>query len=176
MPASMHPLREEHRGLRPRIDQLRWAADHVGADPRSVTKATVDHAYGFLVHELLPHARAEDRALYPVVARLMGSPDATRTMSRDHLEVERLTVELGELARRVGVDEGMTAETARELRRVLYGLYAVVALHFAKEEEVYVPLLEASLSEREATAMFAAMHDAAHEAHVAQEALEHGLV
>ena len=52
----------------------------------------------------------------------------------------------------------------RSLRQVLYGLYALVKVHFAKEEEVYLPLLDARLSAAEAHQMFEAMETAAHEA------------
>ena len=40
---------------------------------------------------------------------------------------------------------------------MLYGLYALVSLHFAKEEEIYTPILERSLSVAEADAMFASL-------------------
>jgi hypothetical protein len=40
-------------------------------------------------------------------------------------------------------------------------LHALVTVHFAREEEVYVPLLEASLSPDQAAQMFSAMHAAA---------------
>ena len=53
------------------------------------TKPTI-----FSAHHLIPHAQAEDQALYPVVARVMGVPEATATMRRDHVEVGRLTEEL----------------------------------------------------------------------------------
>jgi hypothetical protein len=43
----------------------------------------------------------------------------------------------------------------------LYGLYALVKVHFAKEEEVYLPLLDARLTTGEAHAMFEAMEAAA---------------
>jgi hypothetical protein len=49
---------------------------------------------------------------------------------------------------------------------VLYGLYALVKVHFAKEEEVYLPLLDARLQPREAREMFAGMEEAAHAAKV----------
>jgi hypothetical protein len=52
----------------------------------------------------------------------------------------------------------------QSLRRVLDGLYALVKVHFAKEEEVYLPLLDARLSAAEAHQMFEAMEAAAHEA------------
>jgi len=47
---------------------------------------------------------------------------------------------------------------------VLYGLYTLVKVHFAKEEEVYLPLLDANLTPDEAIEMFEAMEKAAGEA------------
>ncbi|MGZ9262923.1 MAG: hypothetical protein ACXW6V_25945, partial [Candidatus Binatia bacterium] len=56
--------------------------------------------------------------------------------------------------------------TAMELRRVLYGLYSVVKLHFAKEEEIYLPILANHLSEGDAHELFHKIADVAHhEAH-----------
>jgi hypothetical protein len=45
---------------------------------------------------------------------------------------------------------------------VLYGLHHLVKVHFAKEEEVYLPILDERLSPAEAEAMFAAMGQVAH--------------
>jgi iron-sulfur cluster repair protein YtfE (RIC family) len=106
----------------------------------------------FLRHHLIPHAEAEDRALYPVVGTVMGAPDATATMSRDHVEVGRLTDELASLRSELSGPTLGEAQ-AKALRRVLYGLYALVKLHFAKEEEVYLPLLDARLSPDAARSM-----------------------
>ena len=93
----------------------------------------------------------------------MGAPQATSTMSRDHQEVDRLTQELGTL--RVHATQlFITFNQAMALRRVLYGLYALVKLHFAKEEEIYLPLLDAKLSADDAKEMFERMEAAAHEA------------
>ena len=58
--------------------------------------------------------------------------------------------------------------TAADLRRVLYGLYTLVKVHFAKEEEVDLPLLEEHLPANEAETMFSAMDKAATEAHMAE--------
>jgi hypothetical protein len=49
----------------------------------------------------------------------------------------------------------------RELRRVLYGLFALVELHFAKEEEVYLPILDANLTAEQAADLFHKMEAAA---------------
>ena len=161
----MQPLRDEHAGLWPHVDGLRAAGDAIGSEPLAQVRGLVDDSYEFLVHHLIPHARAEDEALYPAVQRVMGASEATATMSRDHVEVDKLTHELGDLRRELLAVDTLSDELARSLRRVLYGLYGLVGVHFAKEEEVYLPLLEGRLSPEEASALFAAMHAAATSAH-----------
>ena len=153
------PLRDEHDELFQHVEQLRTAADGVGeSDP--VTLAALGEVLEFLEHHLIPHAGAEDAALYPVVARIMGAPNATATMRRDHVEVGKLTTELGMLHEELATAGG-SQFLYRELRRVLYGLFALVELHFAKEEEVYLPILDANLNADQATDLFRNMEAAA---------------
>jgi hemerythrin-like domain-containing protein len=155
------PLREEHQELWPSIELFRTVADEVGAGSFETVGHGVDVVYDFLTHHLLPHAQAEERALYPVVDRVLGAAGATATMSRDHVEITRLTEDLAVLratARATGTFD------AAALRRVLYGLYTLVKLHFAKEEGVYLPLLDARLTREDAEHMFAQMEAAAAEA------------
>src|SRR5687767_11421290 len=102
MVTLMQPLRDEHSELRPHIDALRDAADAVGFAELDALRAAVDRCRRFLSHQLIPHATAEDKALYPVVQRVMGAGQATATMSRDHIEVGRLTDELAALEARLG--------------------------------------------------------------------------
>ena len=160
--APTQPLREEHKEMLPYIEALRTVADSVGEAPAESLRRGVDEAYAFLTRHLLPHAEAEERALYPVVGKLMGAPQATGTMSRDHVEVSRLAQELGLLRSELSAGS-LGAPEAKALRRVLYALYALVRVHFAKEEEVYLPLLDARLAPEEAERMFEAMHQAAKE-------------
>jgi iron-sulfur cluster repair protein YtfE (RIC family) len=167
MSASMAPLRAEHRDLLPHIDKLRLAAEAVGTAPPGRVVALVDECVVFLTRHLIPHAMAEEAALYPVVQKVMGAPQATATMSRDHEEVGRLAAELQDLRARLAA-AGADASLAADLRRVLYGLYTLVKVHFAKEEEVYLPLLEERLPPNEAEAMFTAMHEAATGAHLTE--------
>jgi hypothetical protein len=61
----------------------------------------------------------------------------------------------------------------RELQRTLYGLYAIIRLHFAKEEEVYLPLLDAGLTPAEADDMFRAMHESVSAGGSGPHAAEH---
>jgi iron-sulfur cluster repair protein YtfE (RIC family) len=96
-----------------------------------------------------------------MVGKVMGAAQATATMSRDHVEVGRLTDELAALRLELATVH-LDDRQVKALRRVLYGLYALVKVHFAKEEEIYLPLLDARLTSDEAHEMFAAMEHAAH--------------
>jgi len=163
MTTLTQPLRDEHKELYPHIESLKQAGMVVHGVLNQTSLEKIDEAYSFLATHLLPHAHAEEAALYPVVQKVMGSPHATATMSRDHVEVERLTQELAEL--RGTLQEGeIGVVKANELKRLLYGLYTLVKVHFAKEEEVYLPLLDANLTSEEAQEMFSAMESAAKKA------------
>jgi len=163
MTTLTQPLRDEHKELYPHIETLQRAGLAVHGTLNQSSLALIDEAYAFLSTHLLPHAHAEEVALYPVVQKVMGAPQATATMSRDHVEVERLTQELGLLRERLEASE-IGSKQANELKRILYGLYTLVKLHFAKEEEVYLPLLDANLTAGDANEMFKAMETAASEA------------
>jgi hemerythrin-like domain-containing protein len=163
MSLPTQPLRDEHKDLLPHIEALRTTADSIGEAPVEAVRHNVDAAHEFLTHHLLPHAEAEEKALYPTVAKLIGGAQATATMSRDHVEVGRLTDELGRLRPRMSGGE-LDRDTERALRAVLYGLATLVKVHFDKEEEVYLPILDRGLTEAEARAMFEAMEAAAGEA------------
>jgi iron-sulfur cluster repair protein YtfE (RIC family) len=163
MASITQPLRDEHKLLYPQVETLRLAGDVVNESLTSLAHDKIEQSFNFLTRQLIPHAQAEDKALYPVVQKVLGTPQATATMSRDHVEVERLTQELGTL-RVHRTQLSITFEQAMALRRVLYGLYALVKLHFAKEEEIYLPLLDSKLTAEEAQAMFTEMGAAAREA------------
>jgi iron-sulfur cluster repair protein YtfE (RIC family) len=154
------PLHDEHQQLLPRVETLREAAEAADGGADTVLGAALDDALEFLWNHLVPHARAEDAVLYPAVERVMHAPGATATMTRDHAEVVALTEELQRL--RNDLAGGFTPARRRDARRLLYGLYAMIRLHFAKEEEIYLPLLDAGLTAAQAEEMFTAMHAAAH--------------
>jgi len=163
MTTLTQPLRDEHKELFPHIESLKLAGMAVHGTLSQTSLDLIDEAYAFLVTHLLPHAHAEEAALYPVVQKVMGTPYGTATMSRDHVEVEALTQELALLRGQISATE-IGVKQANELKRVLYGLYTLVKVHFAKEEEVYLPLLDANLTPQDAREMFEAMEAAAGEA------------
>ena len=149
------PLRDEHKELYPHVEHIREVAELVGTTD---IRRGVDEVYDFLAFHLKPHAEAEEAALYPVVQKALGSRDATRTMSRDHVEVGRYIQELASL------QQNFTEELTEDLRRVLYGVYGLVKVHFAKEEEVYLPILDEYLTPESAHELFENMEAAAHDA------------
>ena len=98
------PLRDEHKELFPDVDRIRQVAELIGDAPIAEIRRGVEEVYDFLANHLKPHAEAEEAALYPVVQKVLGSPDATKTMSRDHVEVGIYISELGSLR------NGLTSE------------------------------------------------------------------
>jgi iron-sulfur cluster repair protein YtfE (RIC family) len=154
---STDPLRERHRQLVAQIEDLRIAAAGAADADRAAVQQRVARALALLDEGLIPHARVEEEALYPTVERLMGSPGCTATMRRDHVEISRMTEALRFLQARL--QHNPTRETNEALRRLLYGLYAVVMLHFAKEEELYLPLLDRKLAGAALQRLLSGMHE-----------------
>ncbi len=149
-------VRDEHREMIAQIEILRTVADSIGSATTESIREGVGQAYTFLIHQLIPHAQAEEQVLYPTVGRLLRALEATETMSRDHLEVIRLTEELEALRLHLFYTPVSEADE-QALRRVLYGLYAIIKLHLAKEEEIYLPILEARLPASEVDGLVATM-------------------
>ncbi|MDA1062485.1 MAG: hemerythrin domain-containing protein, partial [Chloroflexi bacterium] len=85
---------------------------------------------------VLPHERVDERELHPELAAALPGDDPLAAMSRSHSEIFHLVRMLDDLRADAG-EEGLAVELLPDLRRVLYGLYAVLRLHFAQEEELY---------------------------------------
>lgn len=142
-------IRTEHAALRPHIELIRTTADAVGETSLHVLRGLTESVLGFAIKELLPHAEHENELLYRAVEEALHAPGSTRTMSRDHIEIRRYLDELTTLSSSILEGHELERTTVRDLRRVLYGLHAIVALHFEKEDEVYAALLEAKLPNEE---------------------------
>jgi hypothetical protein len=130
-----------HRSLHPNVVLLRHAADCLGSQPLVEAMGSVRRAMEWLVDEIGPHEVQEDRVLYPVIAQALGGSDPTGTMSRTHSEIARLTAQAQIIVRHI---DGGTVDPAevRELQRLLDGLYAILELHFAQEDESYLSLAD----------------------------------
>jgi heavy metal translocating P-type ATPase len=132
-------LHAAHTGLHGDIERLRQAADGLDKMTPAAALSEVQAISAFLVGPLLDHERFEDKTVYPSVATASGDDDATAPLSRTHREIFHLislfSRQVGELAAS-GPEDG----DQRDLRRVLYSLHAILSLHMAQEEELYVGL------------------------------------
>lgn len=130
--ATATRLHVEHNAILPLVEQIRSSADRLTDDVSDL--GSVRALLARLEGELLPHERADEQLLVPLVARALGGTEATAALSRTHAEIEQ---QVGSLRRLLsGVDSAaLQPATIVEIRRVLYGLYAVLKLHNAQEEE-----------------------------------------
>ena len=131
---------DDHARLRPRLDSIRAAAAALASDPARHLPAVHD-VYQMLTDELLPHESAEHAELYPVLARALGGSDPLGPMNRGHLEICQLTRRLGRLLDEL-LDATPDSQDVQDLQQTLYGLHALLRLHFAQEEESFFTLAE----------------------------------
>ena len=132
-------LRNEHRELAPSIARIRSLADGLGSMPPARALDELHQISRFLTGTLIPHEESEDREIFPLLASAMGNDDATAALHRTHTEIFHLIRFMDRLVAETP-EEGPGPEDLTDLRRVLYGLDAILRLHMAQEEELYVAL------------------------------------
>ncbi|HEX5416930.1 MAG TPA: DUF2249 domain-containing protein [Chloroflexota bacterium] len=114
----------------------------------------------FLKEDLLPHARGEERHLYlvmDVLIKAYGRP--TETMRIDHQAIEEYVRRIEDATHQLETaDETRSAAIKKDLGRLALQLAAVFAVHLRKEEEAYLPLLEAHLTDGEQEQVLEGMH------------------
>jgi hypothetical protein len=140
-PEMSRRLRTEHDQLMPKLADLRNLADSLDTMAREDAMSELGRTSAFLSKELVPHERADDAEIYPYISNLIGGEDPLAAMSRTHREIFHLV----RLFRAQVADlpaDGPSSGDLRDLRRILYGLHAIVVLHFAQEEELYSSLDE----------------------------------
>lgn len=117
-------------------DALHTRADRLSAAAEQADLSQVRQSRGELVawlqDELLPHARAEETALYPAAAARPGGALLVDGMLAEHRTIVALVDELGGAASPV-----RAAAAARALA-------AVFTVHLAKENDLVLPLLTAA--------------------------------
>lgn len=130
----------EHDELRDIVVLIRASADRLAEAADDAALQAVSEAYVQVQQRILPHELAEENELYPALAAPLRSGEATATMSRMHAEIQRLTDRIGthvQLAHSAGA---IRPEQRNDLLACLYGLYALLRLHFVQEEENYFAL------------------------------------
>ncbi len=131
----------EHATLGPDLDRIRAAADTIGTVPPVEALIAIRDVYRLLAEDIGPHEQAEETELYPVLARVLGGADPTGPMSRAHVEISHQIRRLAKILDETDLANPDPDDLA-ELRRLLYGLHAILRLHFAQEDEGYLSLLD----------------------------------
>ena len=130
-------LRVQHAASLAVVEEIRAVADRLTTQDADVTAAR--RLLDRLRTELLVHERADEEQLVPMVARALG-PGATYALTRTHAEIEHQVARLARLLDDVPDDQAQPEDLV-ELRRLLYGLYGVLRLHNAQEDETAFSLL-----------------------------------
>ena len=128
------PFRQEHEALLEHIEHLAAAARELPRLSPAEREALVGRVLGFLRGTLLPHAKAEEEVLYPEWARLVGYDEAAVPMVHDH---EAIVARVERLERTDPAD-------VDSLQELLYGLHALIGVHFRKEEDIQLPTFDAA--------------------------------
>jgi iron-sulfur cluster repair protein YtfE (RIC family) len=131
---STEPFRREHEALLSHIEHVGQAAREVPRLSEDERAALVGRILEFLRGTLVPHAKAEEVVLYPEWAKLVGFEGAAVPMIHDH---EAIVERIERLERTDAAD----VDTLQEL---LYGLYALISVHFRKEEDIQLPAFDAA--------------------------------
>jgi hypothetical protein len=152
---------EHHARIDPHVDRLPVLAGMIGQVPPAELATALETEHQFVVGQLVPHIEAIEATLYGELERLMEGRHSMEPMRREHGQLRRLIETLDvyvELARNgcLGDAEGMG------LRRVLYRLYSLLRVHLA-EEELYLRVLDRSLSAEEKDALARGIEHAAAE-------------
>ncbi|WP_369827991.1 heavy metal translocating P-type ATPase [Mycobacterium sp. 852002-51163_SCH5372311] len=132
----------EHDQLRDTVGLLRTTADRLVAGPESAALESLTAAHTLLTERILPHEIAEETQLYPALAGPLGGSEATATMSRMHAEIRRLSDRIGTHLALAQAAGAVQQDQMDDLLACLYGLYALLRLHFVQEEESYFTLAE----------------------------------
>jgi hemerythrin HHE cation binding domain-containing protein len=137
MSSQCATLSAEHERLLDHAEHIRIAALELPTLSPEETRAMVDRIVAFLRGPFEAYAESETRVLYPHLERLVGDRHATAAMRYDLDAIQRFADELA----RTSVHDTAT------LQELLYGTHAIMRVHFRKEDELYLPLLESERPE-----------------------------
>ena len=148
------PFRREHKELLSHIEHVGQAAREVARLDHGERELLVGRILDFLRGTLVPHAKAEEDVLYPEWAKLVGYADAAVPMVHDH---EAIVARIERL-------EHADVDDLDTLQELLYGLHALIGVHFRKEEDIQLPAFDAAPPELTAS-LFERMEALAGHAH-----------
>ncbi len=137
-------FRAEHAETKEHLRHLDGMVRSLDDAPAAEQNRTMSFVVKFLREHILTHAAWEEAHLYPLVDERAGRAGEpfTASMRYEHGIIGRGIDELSELATAATTDPKVFARSAD---RVL----GIIGAHFEKEEEVFLPLIDRSMSREE---------------------------
>lgn len=123
------------------LAEVRGAADVLvevaAGDCTPDTVTALRRAAQVLSERIVPTERAQERELYPELARSVRDPEALAPVVRVHADIARLSRRVREEVERVVPGAPLGVEQRRALLTALYGVHALLVLHQAQEGELF---------------------------------------
>lgn len=126
--AVQHHHIELREALAERVDALLHAVEHNDGQWEASRVAVLD----FVDHELMPHAQAEEKIMYPAAATHTEGRSLVEAMIAEHALIRSLA------------DKVRNSQSPVALAAEANALKVVFESHMAKEDERILPLLEHS--------------------------------
>jgi hypothetical protein len=154
---------EHHDRLHAIVDRLGRLGDCSNGDCLDTSRLrearpVIEEIHEGLTTLLIPHMEAVETAVYPTLERILADRESLDLMRREHEEIRRLAGVVGHFVEHP--DAPVNRGTVLLMRRALLRLYATLKAHLI-EEELYVPILEGSLTDDQAAELAHALDHAA---------------
>lgn len=135
------PFRAEHAEIKAHLVHVAAWTGALAKQKPEEQRATMKKIVGFFEEHIKPHAGWEEKVLYPAVDRraCTGKHPFTATMRYEHTVVGRMIDELSRMA-------AAPAPDAVAFARRTDNLLGVLEAHFGEEEEVLLPILDATMT------------------------------
>ena len=137
-------FRDEHAETKEHLRHLDGMVRSLDGAPAAEQAKTRSFVVKFLREHILTHAAWEEAHLYPLVDERAGRTGEpfTASMRYEHGIIGRGIEELSALASAAAPDPKAFARSADRL-------LGIIGAHFEKEEEVFLPLIDRSMSREE---------------------------
>ena len=146
---------EHHERLMQHVDDMPAVGKLLLTAPIAELRPRLVEIDGWLTGLLIPHLEAAEATLYPEMERMLQNRHSMAPMRREHAEIRRLVAEWSRLVKLLGEERPKIGRTVA-LRRTLFQLYALLAVHLV-EEDVLVPIINHGVTEEAAEVMAAAL-------------------
>jgi len=146
---------EHHAHILVMTNRFREIADKLLVNHGRGAVEDLQRVRAFLQGTLLPHVGAAEATIYPELERMFQNRHSMTPMRREHDELRRLISAYSAIVEQTS-GESLPRDRALALRRLLFGMYALIKVHLAEEEE-YLRIVEHGVSEDSAAILAAAM-------------------